>query len=173
MVELRALEEIPEGCPKLGEMTTFGKTRGRAELSGFFAARGLGRFRRKLRVPMYSFRELDAQDAQVLGFEKCEESCLGFAADAPKKEPIGYFSAVKGAFRYEVPVYDGKGFSAVGWRVCGYIGAGPGFVAVARRRTAFWIWLAVAALAVFAVSYFGFSLGWAELWGRLTRLLGF
>lgn len=170
MVKLRALDEHGD-LPKMGEMKRLEQADGHALIYGRFAARGLGSFEKRLRVPLYSHAALQAAGEEALGFSPTEENCLGFAVSAGKREPKGYISLSKGVYTYELPLYDGGNFSPLGWGVRGYFPADTGFVAVAQRRTAFWVCLAIAAAAAFVVSYTGFSYGWSELPQNLWRLI--
>ncbi len=52
----------------------------------------------------------------------------------------------------------------------GYLPAGDGYLAVMKRRVAYWVWLGIAAAVAFAISYLLFRYGPEMLWSTIVDL---
>lgn len=114
---------------------------------------GAGFYWKDFTAPLYSRRVLEE------GAKRSEEpwdlsagGCLGMLT-GKGKAPAGYVRRQMGAHNLCVPVYSVAGKSGLFWKVVGYLPAGKGYVAVAKRRVGYWVWLLFAALIAFGVSY--------------------
>lgn len=117
---------------------------------------GAGSYWKDFTAPLYSRRVMEE------GAKRSEEpwdlsakGCLGMLTGQGRKgrSPAGYVRRQMGLFNLCVPVYSAAGRSALFWKVMGYLPAGKGYVAVAKRRVGYWVWLAIAALVAFGASY--------------------
>jgi hypothetical protein len=120
---------------------------------------GAGSFRKSYSAPIYRRRdmeELDRRTGEEWSFSR--KRCRGVLARKGSRT-LGYIRRRVGNHLLCIPVFDPKGFASLGWKTAGYLPVGDGWVAVARRRVGYWIWLTLAALAVFGVSYLLFTQG--------------
>lgn len=133
---------------------------------------GAGFFWKDFIAPLYSRQVMEE------GSRRSEEpwdlsagGCLGMLA-RKGKTPVGYVRRQMGIYNLCVPVYSAAGKSGLFWKVVGYLPAGKGYVAVAKRRVGYWVWLTLAALAAFGASYLLFRYGPQTLLNTLRDLPG-
>lgn len=132
---------------------------------------GAGSYWKSYPAPLYDRQvmvELAKGGESPRSFSKA--GCLGALASAGKSVR-GYVHRRVGLHHLCVPVYDPSRISPLTWKTVGYLPVGEeGYVAVMRRRVAYWVWLAIAALLVFAFSYLFFVHGPEAVWATLTDL---
>ena len=145
MVTVKALMDGREaGLTPLGEMRSIkGAPAGEMVLEKWVEIPGAGAYWKTFRAPIYS--------RQVSG-------------------PKGYVRRQMGLHDLCVPVFPVAGLSFLAWRVVGYLPAGDGYLAVMKRRVAYWVWLGIAAAVAFAISYLLFRYGPEMLWSTIVDL---
>ena len=122
---------------------------------------GAGRYRKELAAPFYrvsavrKYRREQPEDQRL--------PLLGAVGrrGAPRNGS-GYVQRQEGAHCFRLAVSPLDQLSGLGWSVKGYLAADSGWVAVVRRRVAYWVLLAIVAVVVFGVSYQAFRYGWQE-----------
>lgn len=133
---------------------------------------GAGAFWKTYSAPLYDSQVMaEAEKRAPEGWSFSPKSCLGMTARAGKP-PKGYVRRRIRGHDLCLPVYSPSALSPLAWRVVGYLPADRGYVAVARRRVGYWVWLALAALAVFGVAYLLFLWGPEALWNTVLDLPG-
>lgn len=132
----------------------------------------LGAFIKSLRSPLYSTKSAREYAATHPQWVFDEQHCLGAVCTGKKVKatPKGYVVRQSSIYRLALPVYNPNGFSPLAYTLAGYLATSNGYLMVLKRRVAFWVWLAVAALAVFGISYACFAHGitgafsYVDLW---------
>jgi len=133
---------------------------------------GAGSYWKDFSAPLYTRQVMEeAAKRSEEPWDLSSKGCLGILVRKGKK-PTGYIQRQVGPHNLCVPVYSVAEASCFRWKVAGYLPAGKGYVTVAKRRVGYWIGLAVAALAVFGVSYLLFRYGPETLAGTLRDLPG-
>lgn len=120
---------------------------------------GAGSYWKDFSAPLYT-RQVMEEAAKRGGehWDLTAKGCLGILARKGRK-PSGYVRRQVGPHNLCLPVYPTAGASCFLWKVAGYLPAGGGYVTVAKRRVGYWVWLALAALAAFGLSYLLFRYG--------------
>lgn len=114
---------------------------------------GAGSFWKDFIAPLYSRRVMEEGSRRSEEpWDLSAEGCLGMLA-RKGKTPVGYVRRQMGMYDLCVPVYSTAKASCFFWKVVGYLPAGKGYVAVAKRRVGYWVWLAFAALLAFGAAY--------------------
>lgn len=120
---------------------------------------GAGSYWKSFTAPLYTRQVLEeAAKRSEEGWDLSAKGCLGMLARKGRK-PAGYVRRQMGPHNLCVPVYSTAGASCFFWKVAGYLPAGGGYVAVAKRRVGYWVWLGIVALAAFGISYLLFRYG--------------
>lgn len=120
---------------------------------------GAGSYWKDFSAPLYTRQVLEeAAKASGEGWDLSAGGCLGMLTAGGKK-PAGYVRRQMGPHNLCVPVCSAAEISCFFWKIVGYLPAGNGYVAVARRRVGYWVWLSVAALLTFAAAYLLFRFG--------------
>lgn len=131
---------------------------------------GAGAYWKSFTAPLYSRQVLEeAAKRSEEGWDLSPKGCLGILA-RKGRAPAGYVRRQMGPHNLCVPVYPVAGASCFFWKVAGYLPAGKGYVAVAKRRVGYWVWLAFAALVAFGASYLLFRFGPQVLMSTLRDL---
>lgn len=114
---------------------------------------GAGSYGKDFVAPLYTRRVMEeGSKRSEEPWDLSAQGCLGMLL-RKGKNPIGYVRRQLGPHNLCVPVYSVAGKSSLFWRAVGYLPAGKGYVTVAKRRVAYWIWLAIAALLAFGAAY--------------------
>lgn len=167
MITVRALKDGEEqGLAPLGEMHAVkGAPAEEMSVQKRVTIPGAGSYWKEFSAPLYS--------AAVMGELSRREGgcgpCLGVLARSGAA-PKGFIRRQLGLHELLVPVYEAMDHSPLCWKTAGYLPAGEGYVKVMKRRVAYWVWLAIAALVVFAVSYLLFRYGPHVLWNTILEL---
>lgn len=155
MTTIKALADGAEqGLELLGELHAIqGAPAARLTIKKPVTIPGAGSYWKDFTAPLYSRRVMEE------GAKRSEEpwdlsaaGCLGMLT-GKGRSPAGYVRRQMGAHDLCVPVYSVAGKSGLFWKVVGYLPAGKGYVAVAKRRVGYWVWLMIAALLAFGASY--------------------
>lgn len=114
---------------------------------------GAGSYWKDFIAPLYTRQVMEeGSRCSEEPWDLTAEGCLGMLT-RKGKDPAGYVHRRMGIYDLCVPVYSIAGKSTLFWKVVGYLPAGKGYVAVAKRRVGYWVWLAIAALLVFGAAY--------------------
>lgn len=133
---------------------------------------GAGSYQKDFIAPLYTRRVMEEGSKRSdKPWDLSAAGCLGMLL-RKGKAPVGYVRRQLGVHNLCLPVYSLAGKSSLFWRVVGYLPAGNGFVAVAKRRVGYWVLLCMAALAVFGVSYLLFRYDVQTLINTLRDLPG-
>ena len=168
MVTVKALMDGREAeLTPLGEMRSIkGAPAGEMVLEKWVEIPGAGAYWKTFRAPIYSRQVME--ELMKRGEESCK-LCLGVLA-TKGGQPKGYVRRQMGLHDLCVPVFPVAGLSFLAWRVAGYLPAGDGYLAVMKRRVAYWVWLGIAAAVAFAISYLLFRYGPEMLWSTIVDL---
>ena len=163
MITIEALPDGGEGALELlGEPHLIkGAPAGEMRILKPVTIPGAGSYRKAFSAPLYRRREmeeLDRNTGKEWGFSP--KRCKGILARRRRGvSPKGYLRRRLGRHELSIPVYRREDFSPFLWREAGWLPVGEGYVTVVRRRVGYWVWLALAALAAFGVSYLFFTQG--------------
>lgn len=172
MVRVKALMDgREESLTPLGEMHSIkGAPAEEMVLEKWVEIPGAGSYWKTFRAPLYSrqvMEELSKKGEQ--GWSFTPEHCIGMLT-REGRSPKGYVRRRMGLHDLCVPVFPVKGLSALNWKVLGYLPAGEGYLAVMKRRVGYWVWLSIAALLAFGISYLLFRYGPEMLWATIVDL---
>ena len=133
---------------------------------------GAGSYRKDFIAPLYTRQVMEEGSRRSEEpWDLSAQGCLGMLLKKGKG-PAGYVRRQLGLFELCVPVYSVAGKSSLFWKVVGYLPAGKGYVAVAKRRVGYWVWLALAAVVVFGAAYLLFRYDVQTLENTLRDLPG-
>ena len=168
MTIIKALPDGGEqGLELLGELHAIkGAPAGEIRVQKRVTIPGAGAYWKDFRAPLYSRQVMEELIRR--GEESCK-LCLGVLA-TKGGQPKGYVRRQMGLHDLCVPVFPVAGLSFLAWRVAGYLPAGDGYLAVMKRRVAYWVWLGIAAAVAFAISYLLFRYGPEMLWSTIVDL---
>lgn len=134
---------------------------------------GAGFYWKDFIAPLYSRQVMEEGSRRSEApWDLSAGGCLGMLLRKGKTAPTGYVRRQMGLHSLCVPVYSAAGKSSLFWKVVGYLPAGKGYVAVAKRRVGYWVWLAIAALIAFGAAYLLFRYDIQTLANTLRDLPG-
>ena len=170
MTTVRALPDGGEqGLELLGELRAIkGAPAGEMRIQKRVTIPGAGSYWKEFSAPLYS-RQVMAELSRE-GEGGAFQTCLGVLAKGGSCAPKGYVRRKLGIYELCVPVYPREAFNFLLWKPLGYLPAGEGYLTVAKRRIGYWIWLGIAALAVFSLAYWCFRFGPAAVMDGIAAL---
>lgn len=172
MVTVKALMDGREaGLTPLGEMRSIkGAPAGEMVLEKWVEIPGAGAYWKTFRAPIYSRQVMEELSRKgQLSWSFTPQNCIGMIT-RQGSGPKGYVQRQMGLHDLCVPVFPVAGLSFLAWRVAGYLPAGDGYLAVMKRRVAYWVWLGIAAAVAFVTSYLLFRYGPEMLWSTIVDL---
>lgn len=132
---------------------------------------GMGHYTKELVTPLYDQAVLQRVAVETPGMSFDPTSCIGVVGGAIGNQPLGYVTRTSGGHRFCLPVYNHQQIPASFYSIAGYMLTEDGFVAVAKRRTLFWVILGLLAATTFVLSYMLMQYGAEGAWAILTRYL--